>query len=115
MGWKFSQFTSGVLNAFKEIDVLGTHQSSVDDIRQEMFAHMVSIIGEQANKTTLWRSIDAARDAQTLWYLRSDLMAFLSVQKGEPFAKEQLRAITKNFKGQVPNAQFESAMRARNF
>ena len=115
MRWKISQFAIGMRNAFKEIDVLGGAHNGLENIRNGMLDCMRHVAATQAPQGSLWRAISNAKDAQTLWYLRSDLMSFLCAQKGEPYAKAQLEAITKSFRGQVPNAQFASAMRPRHF
>ena len=42
-----------------------------------------------------------AKDIETLWYLRSDLMLTVSEHRGEAHAKVQLDEITRMFDGQV--------------
>ena len=51
---------------------------------------------------TLHLRLSYAKDVQTLWYLRSDLMGVLANRKGEATATDQLRDITQLFQGLVP-------------
>lgn len=101
-------------NAFKDIDLLGS-ADRLEEIRSNMLDCMRSVSPHKAEQGSLWQAINTAKDSQTLWYLRSDLMSFLCAQKGEPYAKAQLEAITKSFRGQIPAAQFSSAIRPRQF
>lgn len=115
MRWILTQFATGMRNAFKDIDVRQGSEQDLETTRKAMLDSMQTVAGPQATRAPLWRAISGAKDGQSLWYLRSDLMAYLSAHKGEPFAKEQLSGLTKNFRGQIPSAQFASALRQRQF
>lgn len=48
------------------------------------------------------RRIDGADDAQTLWFLRADMMAVLAARYGEERARERLLEISDQFNGVLP-------------
>ena len=48
------------------------------------------------------RRIDGADDAQSLWFLRADLMAVLAARYGEERARERMREISDQFEGVLP-------------
>lgn len=50
--------------------------------------------------------IQLAADLQSLWYLRSDLMAALSSLQGEFTARHSLQDITSMFEGLLPKNMF---------
>ena len=55
-----------------------------------------------AQKARLHVRILSARDAQALWYLRSDLMQLLSTESGEVEAGNVLVGISALFEGLIP-------------
>ena len=50
----------------------------------------------------LQRHMAYAKDVQTLWYLRADLMGVLASHGGETLARAKLDRITLQFKGLLP-------------
>lgn len=60
------------------------------------------------------RRILLAADLQSLWYLRSDLMAALSTLEDEFTARQQLHQITSMFEGLLPKSMFASPTSRRH-
>ncbi len=84
----------------------------LDDVRVAML-HALAMI-EPAGLNVLTKTRDAilkAAEAQTLWYLRCDLLCLLSDFRGEPFARQELDAITEMFRGIVSESQLPSPRR----
>lgn len=79
--------------------------ATLADVRQAMLdaaERAESITG--ASRTRLVFRINAAHDAQALWYLRSDLMQLVSAAGGELEAWRQLDSISALFRGLIPAA-----------
>ncbi len=75
-----------------------------EEIRQVMLNSMSKYMEEQA-APALWNKVNQASSIQTLWYLRIDLLVFLSKHCGEESAREQLSTITDSFRGVIPRNQ----------
>ena len=60
---------------------------------------------DKSRHSNLHSGIVHATDAQTLWYLRSDLLRLLSECHGESLARDELDAITEMFRGIVSKSQ----------
>jgi hypothetical protein len=74
--------------------------AGVDGIRERMLA---SIDASDAQRFPhVAHRIRYARDIETLWFLRGDLMALLASSHGEAAARGRLAAITGMFEGLVP-------------
>lgn len=71
----------------------------LEDIRHAMLSGLLD--QDRTHYTTLERRLIRAKDIQTLWYLRSELMHALSEHRGESHAKAQLDDITRMFDGLV--------------
>lgn len=77
----------------------------VTDIRQAMLDCMSMHMVSEANRPLIWNKVFYASSLQTLWYLRTDLMAFLSERCGEEVAREKLVTITEKFRSALPADQ----------
>lgn len=75
----------------------------LEHIRAAMLACLDELSGS-AVPALHWR-MAYAKDVQTLWYLRSDLMGVLASRNGEAAARTQLGLITPLFRGLVPKGQ----------
>lgn len=73
---------------------------SVDDIRRHMRALAGSVGGERAEQ--VMRRIRYASDVESLWFIRSELMALLAGVLGEAAALEQVDAISDMFEDLLP-------------
>jgi hypothetical protein len=72
-------------------------------IRDAMHQAMSPYIGNTSAMPLIWRSIAVAPDIDSLWYLRSNLLAMLSEHCGERNAQSTLATITEMFRGAVPD------------
>lgn len=80
-------------------------ESQAKVIRMAMLACMSEVADVRITRPALWNKVFYSTSIQTLWYLRTDLMAFLSVHCGEAAAREKLNLITEKFRGAMPNDQ----------
>ena len=112
MSWKMSRISS-LMGRMGESDSDSAAQSNsqLEDIRSSMLASMAEYLIDPAAERPVWAKVLYAKDVQTLWYLRSDVMHLLSDHCGEGPASAQVSAITQLFRGQLPNAQFASSQR----
>jgi hypothetical protein len=104
MSWKKSTFASSLLRLFGEATPEAIPESRIAHIRQEMLGSLADL--EQSPQLSrLWDRILYARDIQTLWYLRSDMLVLLSGLLGESVARTRLAPITGLFQGLLPATQ----------
>jgi hypothetical protein len=75
-------------------------QVSVDDIRGRMHALAESVGGERSQQVV--RRIRYASDVESLWFIRSELMALLAGMLGEVAALEEVDAISDMFEDLLP-------------
>lgn len=88
-------------------DVGRAHQ--LEQVRMAMLACLEGLDDNEV-PALLWR-IRYAKDVQTLWYLRSDLMGVLASRQGEAIARDQLCDITQLFRGLVPKGLMSRSSR----
>lgn len=73
-----------------------TSETIVEKVRQTMLSAL-----DQLNSPSV-RGLDDrisnARDINSLWYLRSDLMTAIATERGEEIASQQLNAVTDVFR-----------------
>jgi len=116
-GWKTSRLTSSLLgfmgDAPKQADMRKDMQLRCEKLRNAMLDVVFEAVDTQAPRTTIFLRLQKASEVQTLWYLRSDLMMFLSERVGESAAMKKLQTITALFEGAVPRQQMLSAKRYR--
>lgn len=111
MRWNMSRFTTSLAGLLRYQATESQLNNRVEDVRDAMLDCMLTVLGKEASPPILWNRILLSHDAQSLWYLRSDLMAFLSEHRGETVARKSMMSITDQFKGLVSTGQFEQAKR----
>jgi hypothetical protein len=99
----FSRFTSSFAALLSEQNTILDVDGRVEVIRGAMLDILMEIDASEATK--IWRDVDRAHDAQTLWYLRSDLSRLLGEFVGEQDARVKMDRVTELFRGVVPNNQ----------
>jgi hypothetical protein len=82
-----------------------------EDIRDAMHDAISPFITNQPITPKVWRSIAGAPDIDSLWYLRSDLLAILALHCGEQSAQKTIAMITEMFRGAVPDTHMPRASR----
>ncbi len=89
--------------------ILGVESVRVDARKvqslEQLRAAMLASLGEVADgqpPSILQIRLAHAKDIQTLWYLRADLMGVLASRDGETAARAQLDRVTLLFKGLLP-------------
>ena len=76
-----------------------------EEIRQAMLECLAEYSGcRQYPKVE--RHLVFARDLHTLWYLRGDLLALMSMIHGEIMARRKMQQITAMFEGFLPSTMF---------
>lgn len=113
MSWKFSQFTSTLAGLFRESDAQVTAENRMEEIRDEMLQSIFSVLEEKAARPPVLAKVLYARDVESLWYQRSDLMSLLSEHQGETRARQKIDGITQRFVGLLPPAQLAQIRRKR--
>jgi hypothetical protein len=83
------------------------------ELRSAMLDLVFETVNAEAPYTAIFLKLHQAREVQTLWYLRSDLMMFLSEHVGEAEAMRKLQPVTALFDGAVPRQHMLSAQRRR--
>lgn len=115
MSWKPAKFKESLINLFSNSQPAPTDsvmEDSLDDVRHAMLA----TLGERGAQAypTVTRKIRLARDIQSLWYLRSDLMASLSNMVGESAAHEKVTKVSDMFQGLLPESQGPRSSKPRS-
>lgn len=80
------------------------HDDRIDRVRDGML-RATPIVAPDEPYANLFRQIHRANSLQALWYLRSDLMAAISAQKGEAAARAEIAVISRTFEGLIPEAR----------
>lgn len=88
-------------------------EEQAEHIRQEMLDCITVMLPPAAERPALLSRLAYASDIQALWYLRSDVMHWLSSQCGETLASTRVANLTEMFRGHIPSAQFASARKRR--
>jgi len=83
----------------------------LEQVRHSM---LESLGSERQAWQKLERRIVLAADLQSLWYLRSDLMAALASLNGECSAGQTLQRITDLFEGVLPHGMAARPVRRRH-
>mgnify|MGYP000918025364 CR=1 FL=1 len=77
----------------------------ITDIRQDMLDCIAVYLNPLVTPPPIWNKVFFASSLQTLWYTRTDLMAFLSEHSGERLARDKLAVITERFRSALPDDQ----------
>jgi len=109
MSWKISQLSTSLMGLLRDSDGPTNAEKQLENIREEMLELMAQHLEGKAVRPPIWSKVLYAKDIQGLWYLRSDLMYFLSQHGGETVAAISVEKITLMFRGQIPAAVFASA------
>ncbi len=88
-------------------------ENRIEAIRDEMLESIFRALPEEAQRPPVLAKVLYARDAQALWYQRSDLMSLLSEHHGESWARGKIDRITQRFQGLLPAAQLAKTRRRR--
>ena len=100
--------------------LLGASDTKVDtcaqleEIRHAMLTSLTDIPTGTTGVDKTWGAIARAGAAQSLWDLRSDLLALLADHRGEVDARKDLETITQMFRGLVPASLLSSGRKPRN-
>ena len=78
----------------------GATEVGIDDIRDRMLAFVKTADSERFPHVAY--RIRQARDIESLWFLRGDLMALLASSHGEAAARGRLAAVTGMFEHLLP-------------
>lgn len=113
MGWKFSRFTSSLMGLLQESDAKTAEESHIEAIRTEMLESIFSVLPNKSDRPPVLTKVLYARDVQSLWYQRSDLMSLLSEHHGETRAQEKIASITQRFTGLLPPTLLTKSRRKR--
>ena len=81
-----------------------TSEERTEDVRQTML-ELMACAGLEVRSREVCNKIRFANSIQTLWYVRSDLMAALANAQGEELARQRLDDVSRLFKGLLPEAQ----------
>lgn len=100
-----SRFTSSLMSQLGGWLTETDAASLTTDIRVAMVSCMLEVLKDQPARPPVWNKVIYAASIQTLWYLRTDLMAFLSEHHGEALAREKVAEITEKFRGAMPREQ----------
>jgi hypothetical protein len=101
-GWKSSRIASGLMG------LLGDATAPVDvaerfgELRTAMKQLVVDVAGSKASSTPVFLKLNRTTEIEGLWFIRPELMLFLSTHLGEEQSMEKLRAVTALFDGLVP-------------
>jgi hypothetical protein len=112
-GWKTSRIASNLMGLMGDAPKQTDTQARCEKLRNAMLDVVFEAVDTQAPQTTIFLRLQNAPEVQTLWYLRSDLMMFLSEHVGESAAMLKLQTITALFEGAIPRQQMLSAKRYR--
>lgn len=113
LGWKTSRIASSLMGLLSDLPSESDMDARCAQLRTAMLDVVFEAVDTQAPQTTIFLKLHNAPEVQTLWYLRSDLMMFLSDHIGESAAMKKLQGITALFEGAVPRQQMLSATRRR--
>lgn len=112
MSWIGSKFTSSLMSLLGESVPDRSPEARIKVIRQAMM-DCLNGLSERHSVARVWARILYAPDAQSLWYLRGDLMTLLAEVRGESAAKAHIASITTLFEGLLPAAQKSRPSRLR--
>ena len=82
----------------------------IDEAREALLALLHGSDKGEALSAVV-RKLTWAPDAQSLWYLRSEVMSLLSGELGETEAVHRVKSVSPKFKGLVPASQISPTSR----
>ncbi len=111
--WKISKFATSFMGLRSDISSDDKLESRIEEVRSAMLDALFDALESDAQRSLLLIKLRGATEIQTLWYLRSDLVATISEYIGESEAMERVGILTDLFRGMVPAQQLLSARRRR--
>jgi len=111
--WKISKFATSFMGLRSEISSNDKLESRIEEVRSAMLDALFDALESDAQRSLLLIKLRGATEIQTLWYLRSDLVATISEYIGESEAMARVGILTDLFRGMVPAQQLLSARRRR--
>lgn len=100
MGWKISRFTTSLISLLRDTseDDAAAADNRLENARDAMLDMLSEVLDGQVVRPAVWGRVLYARDIETLWYHRSDVMAVLSTHLGETTARARVAALAPMFK-----------------
>lgn len=114
---EISRFASTLLSRFMNsgADLSGHAEASSTGIRDAMLRVLLDEkVQSEAGFESVWSAVVRAPDIDSLWYLRSDVLALLARRVGEHAAWRKLDEITEMFRGLVSDSQLPVQRRQRS-
>ncbi len=111
--WKISKFATSFMGLRSDISSDDKLESRIEEVRSAMLDALFDALESDAQRSLLLIKLRGATEIQTLWYLRSDLVATISEYIGESEAMARVGILTDLFRGMVPAQQLLSARRRR--
>jgi hypothetical protein len=110
---KLSKFATTFAGLLGVADTTVEVSAQLEDIRHAMLASLADIPAGTLGLDKTWGAIARAGAAQSLWYLRSDLLSLLADHCGEVDARKELDNITQMFRGVVPASLLNSGRKPK--
>ena len=100
MGWKISRFATSLISLLRDTseEDAAAADHRLENARDAMLDLLSDVLEDQVVRPAVWGRVLYARDIESLWYHRSDVMAILSVRLGESTARARIAALTPLFK-----------------
>lgn len=105
---KFASSFAALLSESTILDADGR----AEDIRNAILEVLAPHVDFDAGVPTVWSRVTRAGDIQSLWYLRSDVLAFLAEHSDEAAGRIKLDQITEMFRGAMPESHMPRARRS---
>ena len=103
VSWFKSSLTSSLfalLDASRPAEKTAALEERMDELRDAMLELMAGLWDIRSTQAA--HRLRVATDLQSLWFLRTNLMAVLAVKYGETAAREKLDALTTRFEHLLP-------------
>ena len=110
---RISKFVTTFAGLLSAADMTVDVSAQLEDIRHAMLACLSDIPAGTLGLDKTWGAIARAGAAQSLWYLRSDLLALLADHRGEVDARKELEDITQMFRGVIPESLLKSGRKPK--
>ena len=104
-----SRFSSSFAALLTDQSTIIDVDGRLDDIRDAMLDSLLAL--DDRSRKDLCQKLERVTEVQTLWYLRSEMMALLASHYGEEVARQKLDVVTELFRGVVPDNQMPAMRR----
>lgn len=100
MGWKISRYASSLISLLRDTNEGDSTAAGnrLENARDAMLDLLSEVLEGQVVKPAVWGQVLYARDLESLWYQRSEVMSLLSKHMGETTARERVAALSPLFK-----------------